>query len=74
MILLSKGENVNTFRLQIGNYELEFDRDYGCDKRTGWTVIYDGSVVIELEPSLFKAIVKGVRGIKEIKQWEEEDV
>lgn len=43
------------------NFEIQFDRGYGIDKRTGWTVVVDGSVLAELEPWLIVAVFKAIR-------------
>jgi hypothetical protein len=40
---------------------IEFDRDYGIDKRTGWSIKVDGRVVVELERFLLMALIKAVR-------------
>jgi hypothetical protein len=42
--------------------KLKFDRDYGCDKKTGWTLCIDGKYYVsQLEPSLIICIKKGVK-------------
>ena len=43
------------------NFRLEFDRDYGIDKRTGWSIVVNGCFVVQLEPWLIVAIWKGCR-------------
>ena len=40
------------------NIKLEFDRDYGCNERTGWSIIVNGSFCAELEKHLIVAIIK----------------
>jgi len=43
------------------SFALEYDRDCGIDKRTGWSVKRDGLVLVALEPWLFIALLKAVR-------------
>jgi hypothetical protein len=40
---------------------VDFDRDYGCEHKTGWSVALDGSYVVELEPRLWRALWKAWR-------------
>jgi len=40
---------------------LEWDREYGIDKRRGWTITYDGCVLVQLERFLMVAIWKAWR-------------
>lgn len=41
--------------------QLEFDQDYGCDKKTGWTLCIDGVYYVShIEPSLFVCLKKGI--------------
>jgi hypothetical protein len=39
---------------------IEYDKDYGCLKRTGWSMAIDGSYVSELEKYLIVSIIKGI--------------
>lgn len=32
-------------RIRLGVFGLDFDRDYGLDRRRGWSVVIDGVVV-----------------------------
>ena len=42
--------------------QLKFDRDYGCDKKTGWTLCIDGVYYVsQLEPSLITCLKKGIK-------------
>jgi len=43
-------------RLTINNTGLEFDRDYGCDHRTGWTALVGGRVMEPQLTSLWRAV------------------
>lgn len=31
----------------IGRFGLHHDRDYGVSKRTGWSAVWDGSVMVQ---------------------------
>ncbi len=42
----------------IKNLKIEFDRNYGIDKRTGWSIVINGSFMAELEKYLFIAVIK----------------
>lgn len=35
-------------RLRAGRFGLDFDRDYGIDRRTGWSCVWNGSVHVQL--------------------------
>jgi hypothetical protein len=35
------------FRLDVNWYRLEYDRDYGINRRSGWTAVVDGSVLTQ---------------------------
>lgn len=45
---------------------LEFDRDYGIDKRTGWSVVHEGRVMVQFVSlpwavcCLINSLVKGI--------------
>ena len=40
---------------------LDFDRDYGIDHRTGWSIAVNGHYAVELEPHLIVAFFKSIR-------------
>jgi hypothetical protein len=62
------------FRLRITKkFELQFDRDYGCNKRTGWSIIEDGHVVVELESNIFITFIKWARRRKQIYEANTDD-
>jgi hypothetical protein len=44
------------------SFAIEWNEDYGIDKRTGWTVKLGGRVLVELEPFLVVALWKAWRG------------
>jgi len=50
------------------SFSLEFDRDYGMHKRTGWTVVMDGCVCSELERNILISLRKAY-----IRRWAWED-
>lgn len=37
-----------TGKIGCRQFRLEYDRDYGVARRSGWTVVVDGMVVVEL--------------------------
>lgn len=41
-------------------FSIEFNRDYGIDRRTGWTVTWDGCVLSQLQPWLIVAVWKAI--------------
>jgi len=44
------------------SFRLEWDADYGCDHRRGWTVTVNGVVLSELRRWLWVALWEGWRG------------
>jgi len=42
------------------SFKVEYDTEYGCDKRTGWSVCINGSYVSELERFFLVAMFKGL--------------
>jgi hypothetical protein len=40
------------------NFRIEWDKNYGVDKRTGWSISFNGSFLVELEKRLSVAIIK----------------
>lgn len=55
------------FRLYINGLALEYDREYGAMKVTGWSISLHGAYAATLEPSLWRAIRKAWR---EWRWWE----
>jgi len=53
----------------LNRHRIEYDRNYGIDRRTGWTIVYDGSVLVELEPWLIAAIWKSLPRWRRIARW-----
>jgi hypothetical protein len=37
------------FRLRIGRVGLEYDSDYGIARRSGWSLTWHGSYLVELD-------------------------
>lgn len=48
----------------IQSFRLEWDRDYGIDRRSGWTACVNGSVIVQLT-TLPRAVYALVRGLWE---------
>lgn len=38
--------------------EIGWDREYGCDKKSGWTIFVDGSCLVQFERWLLVALIK----------------
>ena len=53
---LLKARKVNI--KMINNFSLQFDKDYGINKRTGWSICINGSFMSQLEKYLVVAIWK----------------
>lgn len=46
-------------------FRLEHDVDYGIDRKSGWSVIVSGSVIVQFAPSPEEALAKTVQRIKD---------
>jgi hypothetical protein len=46
--------------MSIRSFNLEFNRDYGIDRRTGWTVVIDGIVHVQFARGPLRAIALGL--------------
>jgi hypothetical protein len=57
----------DTFRARKQGFELHFDVDYGIDRRSGWSVIIDGSVVVQFADSPEAAIKEA---LDRVRGWE----
>ena len=42
----------------INQFKIEFDRNYGCYKRTGWSISINGSFYADLEKHVIVAFFK----------------
>ena len=49
--------------------QLEFDQDYECNKKTGWSLCINGSFCSQLEPSIFICLKKGLESFSD---WDTE--
>lgn len=45
---------------EMRTIRIHFDRDYGCDNRTGWSIAVDGSFYSELERFLLVVVAKAI--------------
>ncbi|MDA0866003.1 MAG: hypothetical protein O2890_06230 [Cyanobacteria bacterium] len=57
---------MNRLRLEVDKLAVHFDRDYGCDRQTGWSAAWDSSFTCQLEPSLLRALCS----LTKVIQWE----
>lgn len=48
-------------RIEIGSLCIEHDRNYGIDRRNGYSIAIDGHYVVELNPSLCQTLITAVR-------------
>lgn len=46
-------------------FRLEYDVDYGIDRRAGWSVTVNGSVIVQFAPSPEEALVDAIQRIKD---------
>ena len=46
---------------KMKQFSIDFDRDYGVSKRTGWSITEDGTCLVELEKHLILALIKWIR-------------
>ncbi len=44
----------------MNSIRIDYDSDYGIDKRSGWSISFGGIVYVELERFLAGAIIKAV--------------
>ena len=56
-----------SIELNQRSFGLHYDKDYGIDKRSGWSVVVNGVVCVQFEKRLVKALVKTVDVVKD---WE----
>lgn len=38
---------MNRMEITVNMTGLQFERDYGCNRRTGWTALHHGCVVVQ---------------------------
>lgn len=46
------------FKLKLRNVQIEYDKNYGCHNRSGWTIKENGCVIVELQRFLIVCIIK----------------
>jgi hypothetical protein len=51
------------------NLKVTYDRDYGIDRRRGWSVSYDGICLVEFRPTLLGALWKAWRKWRDRPSW-----
>ncbi len=49
---------MKTLEIRCGNSGIQYDKDYGVDKRKGWSVYIDLSFCAEFEKYLITALCK----------------
>jgi hypothetical protein len=40
------------------SFALHYDRDYGCDRRRGWTVVVDGRIIVQFRKWAWLALAE----------------
>jgi hypothetical protein len=53
-------------------FKIEWDKNYGIDNREGWSVVMDGSVLSELQPSLVWALFEA--WWSRVRTWDDEAI
>lgn len=56
------------FRLTFNSFSIEWDKNYGYNKRTGWSIIENGSTVVELEKFFIICVIKWLLYRKKYKE------
>ena len=51
---------MNRFRLRTDNFMLNFDRDYGVNHKTGWSIGDEYGCIFHFEKSLILCVLKYV--------------
>lgn len=41
---------IENFRIRLNRWGFEWDSDYGCEHRRGWSATFDGHYIVELAP------------------------
>ena len=52
---------MDRLRFKLNRFSVDFDRNYGVSKRTGWSIAINGHYLVELEKRLVKAIWKAIK-------------
>jgi hypothetical protein len=55
---------VKEFLLGLGPWRVDYARKYGIDKRSGWSVFFDGAVAVQFEKHLLVALIKAARIVR----------
>mgnify|MGYP003405963428 CR=1 FL=1 len=58
------GGGVRKVVFQVNGFRLEYDRAYGVDLRSGWSVTVGGHMAVELEPNLLTAVRKALGALR----------
>lgn len=53
-------EMIGAFKALGNSFRLEYDVDYGIDRKTGWSVVIDGSVVVQFADTPEEALQKAL--------------
>lgn len=48
-------------KLKLKHITIDYDTNYGIDKRTGWSIAVDGSYILQFERFLLIALLKAIR-------------
>lgn len=59
---------MDSMSFQFRRFRIDFDRDYGADHKTGWSVAYDGSYIVQFSPSLSSALKIALKKCKEMEE------
>lgn len=54
---------INSFKLGFNMFELNFETNYGCDKRKGWSIATGGHYWVQFEKYLIAALFKTIKGL-----------
>lgn len=50
-------------KFKLKNFNIDFDRNYGCANKTGWSIAVDGHYYISFEKHLIIALIKTFKKI-----------
>ncbi len=48
-------------KIKIKNLIIDYDKDYGIDNKTGWSIAIDGHYITQFDKFLIIAIIKAIR-------------
>lgn len=49
------------FTIRVGKFGIDYDKDYGIDFRTGWSYVWHGCVVVDIDPSFVRMAWKALQ-------------